>query len=228
MNCRGNAFVYVLIAVALFAGLTVTLSNMGGDESQSRIDESYVQSAITSVFAYAGSTQNAIEQMELQGVEIDDINFMLPSETNFNTAPVHRKLFHPEGGGLNYIPLPTEIAAPGVTFPDGGYYVDKFSNVEWTPTSTNPSGYDVIFVAYGITQQACEAINKKITGSSTVPVVSPAAWPRSLFVETRHHGGGNANFMAAANCPACNGKPALCVADDTVTLYAFYNILYAR
>ncbi len=239
-HTRGNAFVYILIAVALFAGLSLALSNMAGDENQKRVDASYLQGSVSSMMAYAAAVQNTIEQMELQGVPINSINFILPQEANFNDNGVvvtgafnRNKLFHPSGGGLSYKPLPTEITGTTATTPAAGYYVDRFNNVEWTPTDAADVGgtfptladtEDVLFVAYNITEAACKAINQKIRGNTTIPLLSGT--PVNYLITDRLHGGSNSDFTAT-QCADCENISAMCVRTGA-PIYIFYNIIYAR
>lgn len=229
---RGNAFIYVLIAMALFAGLSLTVANMGNDNNQSNVDQAFTEAAVNSMLSYAAAAQNTLEQMELQGANINDIDFILPSEAAFNTAPTINKLFHPDGGGLNYKTFPPELAGIFTGgFDSKAYYIDRFNNIGWTPTIATDvpakaidvdSTEDVIFTAYNISAAACAAVNKKLTGSTTIPSVTGAA---DFFVEDRHHGGSNDDFTAT-DCASCEGKPALCVNDSG--LYVFYSIISAR
>jgi hypothetical protein len=99
----------------------------------------------------------------------------------------------------------------------------RFSNVEWTPTTAN----DVLFVAYDISQSICAALNKKITNSTAIPIISGAEAER-FFVNTSYGGGGNMNFMKA-NCAACDGYPSLCIGDSSdAHHYTYYNIISAQ
>ena len=222
-RCAGNAFVYILIAVALFAGLTLTLSNMNTQESVGVIDTGITAAGVNNILAYASTAQTTLEQMEMTGTQINSMVFLRPIDAGFNTAPHQNKVFHPQGGGLNFKPLPADTSMEDGAGIPAGYYIGRFNNFDWTPTAAN----DVIFVAYEITKSTCRELNRKITGSPTIPAITATPQLGQLLVDTFYHGSPNAD-MTTASCAACNGKPALCISTNTDTKYAFYNIIYAR
>ena len=93
MNQRGNAFVYVLIAIILFAGLMFTISRMDeGGTSTSDLDEGRAKVGANSILAYASSVEGAVIRLDRVGTSADQIDFMLPSDAAFNTAPNLNKL----------------------------------------------------------------------------------------------------------------------------------------
>lgn len=218
-NESGNVFVYVLIAVGLFAALMFTLSKgneQGGGTAELADGESKV--AAGEIIAFAASASNSLSQMQQTGATLDMVDFILPSDANFNDAPTIYKLFHPDGGGLGYKALPAKAI-----FDDGaglaaGYYIGRFNNVEWTPTAT----HDVIFTAYEIKQNVCQELNVKMNGDATIPTVVGDSLT-NLFVDDSLHPGTNSNFMVA-NCAACEEKSALCVTDGAGK-YVFYSLL---
>lgn len=224
MNQRGNAFVYVLIAIILFAGLMFTIARMDeGGTSTSDLDEGRAKVGANSILAYASSVEGAVIRLDRVGTSADQIDFMLPSDGSFNTAPNLNKLFHPEGGGVNYKPLPPDVIGepPGMSEPVNGYYVGRFMNVDWTPTTAN----DVIFTAFGITKAACEVINKQITGSTTIPAMTN---PHRILVDTTYHSLPNQG-MTIARCAGCEEKPSLCVVSSTdPNRYAYYSVIAAQ
>lgn len=220
MNTRGNAFVYILIAIALFGALTFALSGSQETTSVGELNEGRATIAANEILAYAAAAQNSITSLDRMGTNAATIDFVLPSNnTDFNDPPHINKLFHPEGGGLSYKLLPKDAAVAAVTGPEEGYYIGRFNNTEWTPTTAQ----DVLFTAYGINRQVCEELNYKITGSRTIPSVSDAA---ATFVDTEYHSGPNADLMIS-DCATCDEKPALCI-DGSSGLYVFYSILVAK
>lgn len=220
----GNAFVYILIAVALFAGLTLTLSNMNTQDSGvATIDNAMVAAATNNILAYASVAQTSIEQMEMTGTQINNLVFLRPMDAGFNTAPHQNKVFHPQGGGLNFKPLPDEASANNGLAAPAGYYIGRFNNFEWTPTTTQ----DVVFVAHDIMKDVCRELNRKIRGTTAIPTITAAPTLDQMLVDSVYHGTGNSDFNAAS-CATCNGRPALCVSNSAQSRYSFYNIIYAR
>ena len=228
MNSRGNAFVYILIAIILLAGLTYTIgkSNDGADPIN-EMDENQAKIAASAIRAYAAQAQNAMLRMEQFGVSPDDILYMLPTKVpDFDNPPHTEKLFHPDGGGLAYKQLPqgAEDKNNNPTLKNG-YYVGMVANIEWTPSTV----HDVVFVAYGLTEAVCQELNWQMIKSRTTPEVQSSF--ASTIVPSEFHSGSNSDFLAG-NCPECDEKPSLCVSDDggglSSSTYAFYDILVAR
>ncbi len=224
MSQRGNVFLYVLIAVVLFGGLTYSITQINQQtDPAAEVDESRSKIGANAILAWMASAQNVINNMDQVGTTTDEILYTRPSDATFNTAPHVHKLFHPDGGGLLLKAIPKDAMGPVVSNPANGYYVGLFSNVQWTPTAAD----DVMAVAYGISQAACAEINRKITGSTTIPNVTGGL--QSLFIDVVHNGGTpNADFTTA-NCAACDERPALCVtASPAGSPFIYYSVLVAR
>lgn len=221
-NQNGNVFVYILIAVGLLAALMFTLSKSGNQEDGiGELTDGQNRIMAGEIIAFAASASNSLTQMQQTGSTLSVINFMLPSDVNFNTAPTIYKLFHPDGGGLNYKPMPAKsIADDGVGL-KAGYYIGRFNTVEWTPSVTN----DVLFTAYEITQGVCIELNKKTANISIIPTVVGDTLA-NLLADDALHAGANDN-LEIANCAVCEEKSALCVTDGAGK-YAFYSLLEAE
>jgi len=221
-NESGNAFLYILIAVVLFGALMFAISKSSDqDDSTGELSQGREAVAVNEILSYAATTTNALTQLQATHVQNDQIDFMLPSDANFNVAPNIYKIFHPDGGGLNYRALPKLAIEDDSVDPVPGYYVGRFNNVEWTPSTT----LDILFVAYEIKTSVCEAINKKLTGSTTIPTVSGSPL-EDFFIDDTLHVGTNADFMVA-NCAACEEVAALCV-QDAGGKNVFYSLLEAE
>lgn len=221
-NQNGNVFVYILIAVVLLGALMFTLSKSASEEDgASDLSDGQSRIAANEIIGYAASASNSLTQMQQTGATTDLINFTLPSDATFNTAPTTYKLFHPDGGGFNYKSLPAKASADDGVGLSAGYYIGRFNSVEWTPSATN----DTLFTAYEITQGTCAEINRKVAGSSTIPTVVGDSLA-NLLVDDSLHAGTNDN-LEVVNCAACENISALCVTDGAGK-YAFYSLLEAE
>lgn len=223
---HGNAFLYILIAVVLFGALIFALSRSNQNDNGLReLDEGRAKVAANEILGYASTASNNLTHMDVSGIPITQIDFMLPNDSDFNVdipaRPNLHKLFHPSGGGLGYKSLPKDALEDDGAGLDAGYYIGLFNNVEWTPT-TAP---DIIFAAYEIKSSVCQELNRKLTGDSTIPVVNGNSL-ENFFIEASLHGGSNADF-ATVNCAACEEKSALCVSNATGK-NLFYSILRAE
>ena len=255
---RGNAMIYVIIVIALFAALTFIMSRQSDTGEGGAITSEKVNIDVTSILQTAARVQQGIEQMTYTGAalscpaaatpcdwtltgnippdmvcECSKISFMLPTNANFNNAtaangppenpPLRRKAFHPDGGGVTLPALPADAVSNAVAGnPVPGYYLDRFSDVEWSALDMNSDTLDdIFFVAYKITSPVCARINEQLTGSPVIPVLTRAA--ADIFIND----GSNSDFTTA-DCPACEGQAALCVKDPAQNIWTFYTLILAK
>lgn len=216
---RGNALIYVLVAIALFAALGFTLSrqtsNSGGTDE---LSAAKAEMMATQLITYANQAKAAVDQMMFTGTTIDDLIFTQPGEAGFNIAPHIHKVYHPQGGGLTQSTIPSTARAEISTNPVGvGWYMGRFNNVEWTDSTQT----DVILTAYQISEPVCAALNKLITGDDNIPALS------SVLHEPLLESGSDIDLTSAI-CSKCEGYMSLCVANDAETAYGFYNIIADR
>lgn len=214
---KGNALIYVLIAIVLFAALSFILSKRTDNNSTSTIDSSKTELYADQIIAFASQAKTVIDQMMFTGTTIDTLDFTLPSQAGFETAPNVHKVFHPAGGGLSMANIPAEIQNEVSANPPAGWYIGAFNNVEWT----KGTGTDVILTAYQISKGVCESLNKKITGNTAIPAISGTL--KDFLIETA----GNTDFEIS-DCAACEGYASLCVSNSPPTIYSYYNIVAAR
>lgn len=218
---RGNAMIYILLALALLGALTMTMmrgNETGGDD----LSKDEAELMATQMIAYAASAKQTVDQMIMSGTPVNSLNFILPSDPAFNTGSHIHKVFHPAGGGLTYKSADKKIfisTNPGIS---PGWYAGRFNNVEWTPTTAQ----DVLISAYGIHQSICEQINKKISGAATIPTFT-RDFSRSFTVDPIHHGGTPQNLLGT-DCPLCEGNPSFCAKALSGNFYVYYNIIVAR
>ena len=216
----GNAMVYVLVAIALFGVLTATLSSQNSQSDGQDIDDELVEFYATELMEYAAAAKNVVDQMIMTGTTIDQLNFVNPTSSAFNTAPHIHKVYHPQGGGLNYLrsSYPDEFWGYGA---QRGWRLMTVTNVEWTPSTAN----DIIFSFMDVSDAICDKINEKITGSGSNIPYAAGYTANSLF---RENAGANLDLDTTA-CPGCEGYHTLCVADPSGSEQRiFYTILAGR
>lgn len=234
----GNAMVYVLIIVALFAAINFIISRQTDTSETNVVDEQKIDFYATQILNYAAQARESVERMTITGTEIDDLTFFLPEDADFDTEVTYAhvdKVYHQLGGGLTEITLPPELAAPpGGTesTPAAGWYLGRFNNVEWTDSAAN----DVILVAYRIPQAVCERINEMIAGSAYIPPPQLTGHIRTYLIDNTNtvpaheqsnaegHSGGTGDFTTT-ECAACDGVPSLCVQNNGGDVFAYYDII---
>lgn len=219
---RGNALIYVLIAIALFAALSFTLGRQTDTDEAGALSNEKAELYATQLISYATQAKSAVDQMIFTGSQINDLIFMLPTDANFNTAPHIHKVYHPEGGGLNPGRIPDEAVDQNTTDPVAGWYMGRFNNVEWTASA----GMDVFLVAYQINQRVCELINEKINGSIAIPTMADSI--RETMIDDALYTGTNVDLTtdtAGDICEDCHNVSSLCVENQAGNAYGFYTIL---
>lgn len=212
---NGNAMIYVLIALALFGFLTMTLSRQNNQADGQDIDDEQAEFYANELIEYATSANQVIDRMLYSGTNINELDFINPTSAGFNTPPHIHKVYHPEGGGLNYMSGLSEGIAGDI---NARWAInDRLTNTEWTPTTQN----DVFLTAVRIKKEICESINKKITGSKDIPISTNTLG--ELFTGGTHN-------LDSTNCPNCAGYSSLCLryTSGANNSYGFYNIIVAQ
>jgi type II secretory pathway pseudopilin PulG len=210
---RGNAMVYILIALALFGFLTVTLSRQNQQSDSRNLSKENIDLYVNEIIEYTAAAQQAVDKMLITGTEISELDFIKPGESGFDTPPHIHKVYHARGGGLNYKAKPSSAIQNGAA---SVWDVNTNINVEWTPsTQTDP-----ILTAYHIDRRICERMAEKITGATTIPVTNNTHDEYFLNTGTRD--------FDVTECSDCDGYPTLCVENPTGDNYSYYYILSAR
>jgi hypothetical protein len=225
---RGNAMIYVLIAIVLFAALSMTLGRQTDTSEIEDLDEGKAEMYATQFIAYATQAKSNVDQMLFSGARIDELDFLLPSQATFNTAPTIYKIYHPDGGGLNPGRLPDDAVTDQIADPVAGWYMGRFNNVEWTTTSVTY----VILTAFQIKKKICEKINMKVTGTTVIPQLTDTI-RKTLIDDVYYTGPVNVDLttdpLGVPICAACHNRSALCVEDSASSgTYAFYTVIADR
>lgn len=101
----GNALWFILLAIALLAALTVTITR-GSDTSEQSGDVERQRVLASDTLRYSKSIEQAIEQMRQRGVSESDVSFensFVSGYTNGNCGPGNGcRVFHVEGGGIAF------------------------------------------------------------------------------------------------------------------------------
>jgi len=230
---RGNALIYVLIAIALFAALGFTLSRQTDTSEIGSLDDEKAELYATQVISYAAQARQVIDQMVFTAAtDASEIDFTTPNDVTFDTGTLIHKIYHPQGGGLNPGTLPPQAISEVTTDPDPGWYLGRFNNVDWTPLAAGNTAAaggleapfeEVILTAFQISEQVCGLINEKINGSTAIPTSTASL--RTILIDESLHSGTNVEFTTGTGniCPACENQGSLCIQEGGI--YAFYTIL---
>ena len=241
---KGNVLFLILIAVALFAALSysVTQSTRSGSGSTER-EKAILSSA--SMTQHPTAMRTALIRMVLGGVDVTDLKFNATAD--FGSLTQAELVFHPQGGGA------VSQLAPGDLMV-GGENGTWFYNASWQipDIGTNgPSGNDIIAFLPGITQAVCRQTNTEFTidleqcdiSNGNVPLLQTAAsthtniplladdtytFPTTTQQDIQGEDSGG-------TCTAFTGQPSGCFYDPDVVdptgsagSYVFYSVLLER
>lgn len=180
---RGNALFLILIAVALFAALSyaITQSSRGGGASTDRERDRIIASQLIQVMA---DLKGAALRLHMRGVSPEAMHFHDNADRTIPCAMTDGTcLFTADGGGARFPvygqDVPVDAFDPAVYSPT---YSINFTEVNEGATAsgvpsqalvgigspTKPEGA-VAFV--GIRKSVCEAINKILSGSTSIYVL---------------------------------------------------------
>lgn len=225
---RGNALIYILIAVALFAALSFMLGRQTDTSEVSSLDSEKARIVANQIVSYASQAKQSMDNMMFVNGGRPEIDFTTPDEDDFNDQPTGTKIYHPDGGGLNRGTIPKQAQGIGDTNPPTGWYMGAFNNFDWSPTNED----DVLLTAHNIDQNVCGALNELIIGSADIPVLSKSSKLFLIDSETEGFGQGlNENMKTeepGADCLECADKAMMCVRSGGAGVYSFYAVLEAR
>ena len=211
-SARGNAFLYILIAIALFAGLVFVLSRGQDGGEQTKFAAASVQARAQRLLAYVDSVSQAWLQMKNMGTDLDEISLVLPTAGTFNNAPTIHKLFHPDGGGVQYRDMNDADSRASSATPVGWKFT--LINADYTDSSRTD-----LFMSYlNVKQELCAKINEITRNDSTIPTATFDA--NDVFVAA-------STDLTTATCAECATHTSICVQDST-TRYVFVNLLESR
>ncbi|MFN3700897.1 MAG: hypothetical protein ACK4VI_05155 [Alphaproteobacteria bacterium] len=216
----GNALIYVLVAIVLFAGLSFTLMRQTDTNEAGALNAERVELLATQITSYAAQAKSSVDQMLFQNLRAENLSFARSGEAGFETEPPRHimKVFHPDGGGLTPGQLPAEAISQSSTTPPAGWYMGRFNNVEWTPSVAE----DIILTAHQIHPDICRNLNRKITGSDAIPALTGGNLS-DVLIDTSTN-----NNLTAALCPGCGENFSLCISNSDATMFSFYSIIVGR
>lgn len=224
----GNAMVYVLLVIVLFAALSFILSRQTGSGETAALDEEQTEIYAGQLLQGASQVKQAIDMMLYSGSRInpqagfgDELDFTPPSDAAFSAGAHRHKVFHPEGGGVSMPRMTAGMINEVGTNPAAAWYVGRFNNVGWSETSAE----DVIMTAHQIKQGICSRINERLTGSSAIPEVSVDTNRILIDGAFSTVGDGNNIDFTSAHCASCAGQPAMCVKENGVDAWSFYFLI---
>lgn len=212
----GVAIYYVLLAVALFAALGMTVSSMMRSPSGS-ISSEKLSIYAAEMISTAQRIRDTVKNLQISNdCEAEDISF----ENNFIDGYAHSpaasescKVF----ANAAYVP-------PNVEWLDGAHQdANRYGEYVFTDLAIDGIGSDqneLIAVLNYVQTSLCTAINDKAQ-VSTLPVNAGGMDITEPFV-------GSFDFVVGIDAPELQGRTFGCLQNASGTLNAFYYVLVAR
>ena len=202
-----------MIAVGLMAALSYSISREGTGSQQNQLTEAKAELLASEIIAHANAAAMAVQKLNQWGVDYDEIQYDAPPGNNTNAS---RQLFHPSGGGLEYVEY-------DASFFEGtqsrGWRVQNETNIEWSPT---PTGTDFIYTLIDLKGEICEKINAQLTGSAIMPATD------ANFGEVFNGASATDSNFVRSECADCENYKSICIRHSGNGKHAFYNILGMR
>jgi hypothetical protein len=233
---RGNVVWFILLAIALTAALTITLSRSAdkggqtGDTERNRVQAS-------EILRYATGLERAIDNLALQGVSESLISFENDSVAGYANANCPDKksncaLFY-TGGGSNYMTPRKEWldtaykshALFGQWFITGHTCVEDVGLGDATCNNDGNDNEDLVIFLPFVTEDLCRQINTLLNISGDPPVETGTAWDENNTKFTGSFGEGqilNQSGRRSGCFQAGNGD------EPPTGSYTFYHVLLER
>lgn len=208
---RGNALFIILIAIVLLGFLTRMLASTSEQQSDGMSRESN-QMNVSRLLNHAGAISLSVNGMIANNTDPDDITGIKSGDAGFTTAPHQGKIYHPLGGGIEYISSIDD--ATDFTIATAQTITGLGASDALT------TGAEILFVAQ-VPQSLCAALNTHLLGSATIPTMTDANF--TVFVADS-----GAQVINAGICASCVNVPRQCVSNVAVTDFAYYDALYPR
>lgn len=211
----GNALWFIMLAIALLAALTITITRSSDSVEQSG-DFERARVHATHILRYVSGLEKTIDQMRMRGISENDISFHDSGWGNNNyqhspALPNSNRIFHVEGAGLN--------------FPDIGGASNWIIFGDRSVDSLETSSHELIIQAE-VSKNICTQINAiaGITGPSDDPPTDVITAPTEFTGSFTD--GGEANLVIGDEAAGFSGEPTGCREDGGI--YYFYHVLIER
>lgn len=215
---RGNALLYVLIAVALLAALAYAVTNDMGGQQSNRANDERIKILAGDIMNHASAAEQAVFQMTQFGTVYDELLFDKPGDEDF-TTDARKQIYNPSGGGLQVF----QQNDPTLFDPDSstnrGWVWQNKTNIAWSPTE---SGTDLIYSFLDLNPFICAELNEKLIGDASIP---DQTGNDLVYADVFTDSATNTDLDETI-CPDCENKRALCVQNEET--YAFYYIIGSR
>jgi len=218
-NEQGNVLWFILLAVALLAVLTVTISRSSDTTEQSGNIEQYRIQA-SDIMRYSAGIAQEIDNMRLRGISENNISFENGvTATDYTNGTCQDCLVFGSAGGGAYYKRPSTDWLNSAHSADSRYSEWEFSGTNIVPGLRSANPELIMYKAY-LKQGLCAQINALLGISGNIPVDG-----NGMSV-TAYQG----SFAASETIDNMDGLEAGCFQDTGASGrdFTFYQVLIKR
>ena len=227
---RGAVFIYILIAIALFASLSYFISK-GNRGSSNIFTEEQAKLAAQEIIDYGNTVAAAVQKLRLRGIAETDIGFdnniyfrmngtlLNPIGENSNCSDDYCQVFNKSGGNVNAVTfanLGVDDTSFSPTWGKSGHAIFRTINIDGIGTTDNDLTMEILSIPRDVCYEINDILNTIISNQSPV--------------ETYGNSGYGGSFSNTTNTigdeSGLNGKQAFCI--QNATYGHFIQVLLAR
>ncbi len=236
---NGNAIFLILVAIALFAGLSYAVTQ-AKRSNQNAVDTEKAILSSAAMTQYPASLRTSVVRMVFSGKSVSTIKFNRPD--NFGDVPEELLLFHPKGGGAPYKNPPEDVMAEtDQSQGNAQWFVNANWDVPEIGVSDSGAGNDLIAFLPNINQAVCTYVNKEMNVSNMGCISTDSIVP-DLDISTnsaniRENADGAYIFPitdqedlknASPSCTAFKKHSSGCFFDKDNNEYVYYSVILQR
>jgi len=239
---RGNIFMIILLGVALFAALAMTVSRGMRGDSAARLSRHEATLAAAEVIDFASRVERGVARVLRKGCSESEVSFENDIVAGYDFSTRDKcKVFHAAGGNISYSAPPQNWFDPTLTALSnyGQWYFtfnscipgvgdDDVVDCHTGDAATKAKNRELFAVLKYLDQSICEKINEKLLGSNTI------ATDASSMFATNDKFAGSFTSSSGIRLESTGGALARCMEgsqtanDEPAGSYHFYNVLMAR
>lgn len=238
MSCSpesGNAFLFVLMGIVLFAALSFTVARSMQSQTAGTMSDREINLAASDIIAFGTGLTRGTDRVRRNGCSENDISFFLPGQADLSgyeqTPPSDDKcrVFVQRGGSISYRPIPEAWLDPANSNAWRGDMLIKGSNeIDGVgTTSGTASGSDLVMFVQGLQQELCVEINNdlSVTNPGGAPPVD-SAQGGAIFTGTFSYSETIGDEGSSAGLSA--QRAGCFLEDDATPEYTYYHVLLER
>lgn len=220
---KGNAVIFILLAIALFAALAYTFTR-SVQNGQSNMSAGQTRMAAQQILNYASSVEKTVQKLLSRGCSENDLSFQNSYETyhNYPAAPTECRVFDPAGGNLTALKPEASWLMPGEE--QVFYYTQGDVLSDIGTTCDTGACAELNLNLWNIPLPLCEEINKQL-GLNFTTIPTGMLWGCPFSDGTFNCN--DTNLPTKFNTPELKGVRAVCYFDTNYN-YVFNYVLLER